>query len=81
VGLLLGLFMPGVVLLTSFLLGAFWGAIIGFAAHWATHGRREFASWKDLVAKRYDVVVRRDNPVEAVGLLGVHNDGPSTHTE
>jgi hypothetical protein len=43
-------------------------------AHWSTHGRRDFAFQKDLLAERYDIVVRRDNAVEAVGLLGVHHD-------
>jgi hypothetical protein len=78
-GLLISLFMPGVVwllvLLASVLLGAFWGGVVGFAAHWSTHGRRDFASRKDLAAERYDVMVRRDNAVEAAGLLGLPNVG------
>jgi hypothetical protein len=39
------------------LIGAVWGAIFGFFAHYAMRGRRDFASDRSLVAERYDVVV------------------------
>jgi hypothetical protein len=61
VGLLFGLFtvvsLLGVVL-SSVVIGAFWGAIFGFVAHWATRGRRDFSSVQTLEASRYAVEVR-----------------------
>ena len=72
-GLLLGIFTPGLVwlsvLLTSIVLGALWGAGIGFVAHWATKGRRDFTSLHGLAAERYDVVVRGDGSAEAARIL------------
>lgn len=38
-------------------IGAFWGAVFGFVAHWSTGGERDFSSIKSLVAQRYDVYV------------------------
>jgi len=61
VGLLLALFASGsgvlVAVLGSMLIGAFWGALFGFAAHWATGGNRDFSSVGRLVATRYVVEV------------------------
>jgi hypothetical protein len=39
------------------LIGAVWGAILGFFAHYAMRGRRDFASNRALVAECYDVLV------------------------
>ncbi|MFY0409227.1 general stress protein [Solicola sp. PLA-1-18] len=74
-GLLLGLFAPGVVwlsvLLTSLVIGAFWGAALGFVAQWATRGRRDFSSARTLAASRYDVNAPADRAAEASDLLAI----------
>lgn len=61
VGLLFGLFTTGAAWLwllpVSLLIGAFWGAVFGFVAHWSTRGQRDFASVMTLQAKRYEVHV------------------------
>ncbi|ANZ39997.1 hypothetical protein BBK82_32085 [Lentzea guizhouensis] len=61
IGLLFGLFTSGVawawMLLLSLVIGAFWGAVFGFAAHWTTRGKRDFSSVMTLEARRYDVLV------------------------
>jgi hypothetical protein len=61
IGLLFGLFAVGPawlwVLLVSLLIGAVWGALFGFLAHWSTRGQRDFASIMTLQAQRYDVYV------------------------
>lgn len=61
IGLVVGIFMPGpvwlTILLTSSLLGALWGAGLGFVTHWSTRGRRDFRSKQSLAAERYDVLV------------------------
>jgi MFS family permease len=61
IGLFVGLFAIGPVWLSLALLGivigAIWGAIFGFVAHWATRGKRDFASASALVAARYEVTV------------------------
>lgn len=60
-GLIFGLFTPGpawlLILLVSLALGAFWGAALGFVAHWVTKGQRDFSSSKALDAERYAVLV------------------------
>jgi uncharacterized membrane protein len=64
IGLLVGLFTTGPtwlgLVLGGVLIGAAWGAIFGFFAHWATRGTRDFSSLTALVAARYDVVVDDD---------------------
>jgi Heat induced stress protein YflT domain len=64
IGLLVGLFTTGPawagLVVGGLLIGAAWGAIFGFAAHYAMRGRRDFASDRALVAERYDVVVSAD---------------------
>ena len=61
IGLLVGLFTTGPewlgLVLGGVLIGAVWGAVFGFFAHYATRGRRDFSSNRALVAERYDVVV------------------------
>ena len=61
IGLLLGLFTAdggwAWLLLISLVIGAFWGAVFGFVAHWSTRGRRDFSSVMTLQAKRYEVHV------------------------
>jgi hypothetical protein len=56
-----GLFTTGPtwagLVLGGLLIGAVWGAIFGFIAHYAMRGRRDFASARALVAERYDVLV------------------------
>lgn len=61
-GMLFSLFVivPAGVLLTllgSSLIGAFWGAVLGFIAHWTSGGLRDFSSISGLVAKSYTVQV------------------------
>ncbi len=69
IGLLLGLFAVGPawlwVILICLVIGALWGAIFGFAAHWSTRGRRDFTSVSTLEAQRYDVYV---DPAHADGV-------------
>ena len=61
IGLLVGLFTTGPewvgLVLGGLLIGAVWGAVFGFFAHYATRGRRDFSSNRAIVAERYDVVV------------------------
>jgi fatty acid desaturase len=61
VGLLFGLFTAGAgwvwLLLISLVIGAFWGAVFGFVAHWSTRGQRDFSSVMTLQAQRYEVHV------------------------
>ncbi|MEY9212234.1 hypothetical protein NI17_006610 [Thermobifida halotolerans] len=69
IGLLFGLFAVGPawlwVLLVSVAVGALWGAIFGFVAHWATRGQRDFSSVHTLQAERYDVYVDASHAGEA----------------
>lgn len=73
-GLLLGLFVPGVawfgVVVTGLLLGAAWGAALGYVGHRATRGRRDFSSVRTIVAERYEVMVAAPVAAEAQRLLG-----------
>jgi uncharacterized membrane protein len=73
-GLLIGLFTTGPewvgLVLGGALIGAFWGALFGFLAHWATGGRRDFASTSGLVAARYDVMVADEHAARAREMLG-----------
>jgi hypothetical protein len=59
IGLLVGLFTTGPewigLMLGGLLIGAIWGAVFGFVAHWLTRGQRDFSSVSSLVADRYDV--------------------------
>lgn len=61
IGLLFGLFTAGAgwvsLLLVSLVIGAFWGAVFGFVAHWSTRGQRDFSSVMTLQAQRYEVHV------------------------
>jgi hypothetical protein len=73
-GLFLGLFAesgtaPLALALYGFLMGAAFGAVLGFAAHAATGGRRDFASTTGLAATRYEVLVTHDRAEEAERLL------------
>jgi hypothetical protein len=69
IGLLFGLFAVGPgwiwVLLVGLLIGAFWGAVFGFIAHWSTRGQRDFASIMTLQAQRYDVYVDASHASQA----------------
>jgi hypothetical protein len=72
IGLLFGLFSPGVlwlsVLLAGLLIGAGWGAIFGAVAQWATRGRRDFSSVKGVEASSYTVMVDSAHSAEATRL-------------
>jgi hypothetical protein len=69
VGLIVGLFAVGTfwlwILLFGLVIGAIWGALFGFFAHWATRGRRDFSSVQTLQAKRYDVYVDASQAAQA----------------
>lgn len=61
IGLLVGLFTTGPewigLVLGGLLIGAVWGAIFGFFAHYALRGTRDFSSNRALVPERYDLMV------------------------
>lgn len=61
IGLLVGLFTTGPewlgLVIGGLVIGAVWGAVFGFVAHWALRGRRDFSSTSGIVAGRYDVTV------------------------
>jgi uncharacterized membrane protein len=61
IGLFVGFFTIGPawlsLVLAGLVIGAIWGAIFGFVAHWATRGQRDFASASAIVAARYEVTV------------------------
>lgn len=69
IGLIFAIFAVGpywfTVVLTTVLIGAVWGAIFGFAAHWSTRGQRDFSSMETLEAQRYDVFVPAGRAAEA----------------
>jgi hypothetical protein len=69
IGLLFGLFTSGAgwvwLLLVSMLIGAFWGAVFGFVAHWSTRGQRDFSSVMTLQAQRYEVHVDKAQAAQA----------------
>jgi hypothetical protein len=73
VGLLLGLFVNSIswlgVVLTAIALGAVWGAVLGFAAHAATRGARDFSSIRSFVAGRYDLIARDGTVDQARSML------------
>lgn len=69
IGLLFAIFTVGPywiwALLIAVAIGAFWGAIFGFVAHWSTRGRRDFSSVQTLEAQRYDICVTADHAADA----------------
>jgi hypothetical protein len=75
IGLLLGMFSDSsswlAVVLVSTGLGAAWMATLGFVAHWATGGRRDFAGVQSLEADSYAVYVDADHADEAVRAAGL----------
>src|SRR5215207_714419 len=74
IGLLVGLFTTGPewlgLVLGGLLIGAFWGAVFGFFAHWMTRGQRDFTSVSNLVAGRYELIVPNEQAQRARELLG-----------
>jgi len=80
IGLLVGLFTTGPVwlglVLGGLVIGALWGAVFGFVAHWATRGRRDFASVSGLVAGRYELLVAHEHADRARELLAGVRDDP-----
>jgi hypothetical protein len=73
IGLLVGLFTAGPawlgLMLGGFFIGAFWGAVFGFIAHWSTRGTRDFSSTRKLVAARYELIVASAEAPRARTLL------------
>jgi len=74
IGLLVGLFTTGPewigLMIGGLLIGAFWGALFGFIAHWATRGQRDFASLRGIEAARYEIRVADAHVAQARELLG-----------
>ncbi len=73
IGILFGLFTTGhawlAVVATGVGLGVLWGAILGFAAHLASRGKRDFSSLRVLSAARYDLVARDGSAERARAML------------
>jgi hypothetical protein len=69
VGLLFAIVVVGPLwlwmVLVAVVVGAIWGAIFVFPAHWSTRGRRDFSSVQTLQAQRYDVYVAAEHAAEA----------------
>jgi hypothetical protein len=80
IGLLVGLFTTGPVwlglVLGGLVIGALWGAVFGFVAHWVTRGQRDFASVSGIVAGRYDLVVAAEHADRARALLAEMGSSP-----
>jgi hypothetical protein len=76
IGLLVGLFTTGPewlgLVLGGLLIGALWGALFGFFAHWMTQGQRDFTSVSDLVAGHYELTVPNEQAQRARELLEEH---------
>lgn len=70
VGLLFALFVVGPawwgMMLWSLLIGAVFGAVLGFVGHWATRGERDFTSVSGLQAETYEVQVDAVHADEAL---------------
>lgn len=75
IGLLFAVFVIGPfwvgVVLSSVIFGALWGAVIGFVAHWATRGRRDFSSVRGLEAESYAVQVDSGYEDDAARAAGI----------
>jgi hypothetical protein len=73
IGLLVGLFTSGPewlgLVLGGLVIGALWGAVLGFMAHWATRGQRDFSSASGIVAGRYEIQVADAHAARARELL------------
>ncbi len=73
IGLLVGLFTTGAewlgLVLGGVVIGAAWGAVFGFVAHWATRGARDFTSLRTLAAGHYDLMVAEGQAESARALL------------
>jgi hypothetical protein len=73
VGSVIGFFLTGpewvTLLVSTVAIGAVWGAVFGFVAHWSTAGRRDFASASAVVADRYEVTVADGDAERAASLL------------
>ena len=76
IGLLVGLFTTGPewvgLVLGGLFIGALWGALFGFFAHYMTQGQRDFTSVRNLVAGRYELTVPSDQVQRARELLAVN---------
>lgn len=73
IGLLLSWFTTAAIwqpLLFGILLGAVWGAVLGYLSHSATRGQRDFASSSRLEADVYDVEVDQDKAEAAANIAG-----------
>ncbi|MDX6204420.1 MAG: hypothetical protein QOF39_477 [Frankiales bacterium] len=82
IGLFLGIFSSGNwfgLIVYGLVVGAIWGAALGYLGHSAWRGTRDFASTQALVATRYDVVARDGQAdaartaIRAAGLIPVEH--------
>jgi len=75
VGLLFGVFSVSagwpLMLLGGAVVGLSWGAALRALAHWATAGRRDFSSIRNLRAHRYAVEVEPAHADDASHILGL----------
>lgn len=75
VGLLFALFVVGPawfsMIVSAVVIGALFGAVLGFAGHWATRGRRDFSSVKGLRADTYEIQVEPSHADEARRMAGL----------
>jgi uncharacterized membrane protein len=74
IGILLALFTTGhtlaAMVAAGVAFGALWGAALGFIAHAATKGRRDFSSVRALTAGQYDLIARDGTVERARVMLG-----------
>ena len=75
VGLVFGVFSLSagwpLMLLGGSLIGLLWGAALGALTHWATGGRRDFSSTRNVRAHRYAVEVEPAHADDARHILGL----------
>jgi hypothetical protein len=75
VGLLFSLFTAGIgwlaLVIGGTVVGSLWGAALSFVAHWATAGKRDFSSVRNLRAMRYAVQVEATHADDANRILGL----------
>jgi hypothetical protein len=73
IGLLIGLFTTGPawlgLTLGGLVIGAVAGGLFGLIAQWSTHGKRDFASTRGLIADQYDLMVANGEAEHAGSLI------------
>lgn len=79
IGVIISLGTPYLLppLLWGLLFGVVFGAIFGAVGHLAWRGTRDFASTRQVVANRYDVMVPNDQLLRAQQVLGTVGGAPT----